>query len=183
MNKLFSLLFILSVFLIKDSTPNQFIARQGQVTFFSYASVENIEAKNNQVLSIIDFDNDKIAVSMLMRAFVFKKDLMHEHFNESYIESDIYPKATFEGSLENFDIKTNTEQTQLINGTITIHGISKEIGIKTTIIKSKKGIELVGEFNLIVNDFDIKIPPILSNNIAKVVLVKFNFQYLPYEIN
>ena len=183
MNKLFSLLLVLSTIFARDSVPNQFIARQGQVTFFSYASVENIEAKNNQVLSILDLDNEKIAVSMLMRAFVFKKDLMHEHFNESYIESDIYPKATFEGSLENFNIEENTKQTQLINGTITIHGISKEIGIKTTITKSKKGILLTGEFNLTVNDFNIKIPPILANNIAKVVLVKFNFQYLPYETN
>ncbi|CAL2062622.1 YceI family protein [Tenacibaculum sp. 190524A05c] len=158
----------------------QFIARQGQVTFFSYATVEDIEAKNNQVLSILDFDKKEIAATMLMRAFVFKKDLMHEHFNESYIESDIYPKATFEGILLE-GLENAGPQTQLINGKITIHGITKEIEIKTTIQKTENSYTISGEFNLTVKDFNIKIPPILSNNIAKVVLVKFNFQYEPYE--
>ena len=95
MNKLLPLFFLLIYFADLDTKQNQLIARQGQITFFSYTSVENIEAKNNQVISILDLDKQEIAISMLMRAFVFKKDLMHEHFNESYIESDIYPKANF----------------------------------------------------------------------------------------
>lgn len=181
MNKL-RLLVILSVFKLGDVLGQQYIARQGQVTFFSYASVENIEAKNNQVLSILDLDKKEIAVSMLMRAFVFKKDLMHEHFNESYIESDLYPKATFQGFLLE-GLENAGPQTQLIKGKVNIHGITKEIEIKTTIQKTSNSYHLIGEFNLTVDDFDIKIPPILSNNIAKIVIVKFNFQYLPYENN
>lgn len=160
----------------------QFIARQGQVTFFSYATVEDIEAKNNQVLSILDFDKKEIAATMLMRAFVFKKDLMHEHFNESYIESDLYPKATFEGFLLE-GLENAGPQVQLIKGKITIHGTTKEIEIKTKIQKTDNSYNISGEFNLTVKDFHIKIPPILSNNIAKIVLVKFNFQYEPYENN
>ena len=73
----------------------QFMTKGGEVTFFSYASAENIKASNNQVLSVLDVDQNKIAVSMLMRGFVFEKDLMQEHFNESYIESDLFPRATF----------------------------------------------------------------------------------------
>ncbi len=159
----------------------QYIARQGQVTFFSYATVENIEAKNNQALSILDLEKNEMAVSMLMRAFVFKKDLMHEHFNESYIESDLFPKATFEGNFDN--IENSLNQTRLIKGKITIHGITKDIDIKTTVKKVNQNYAISGEFNLTVKDFNIKIPPILSNNIAKVVLVKFKFQYLDYESN
>ncbi|WP_075343512.1 YceI family protein [Tenacibaculum agarivorans] len=181
MNKL-KLLLIFSIFSLGNSVAQQFIARQGQVTFFSYASVENIEAKNNQVLSILDFDKKEIAASMLMRAFVFKKDLMHEHFNDSYIESDLYPKATFEGFLLE-GLENAGPQTQLIKGKVTIHGITKDVDIKTTIQKTPESYNLTGEFNLTVNDFNIKIPPILSKNIAKIVLVKFNFQYLPHENN
>ncbi len=138
MNKLLVLLLAFPTTFARDSLSNQFIARQGQVTFFSYASFENIEAENNHVLSLIDLDNQKIAISMLMRAFVFKKDLMHEHFNESYIESDMYPKTTFEGSLEKFNIEENGEQTRLINGIITIHGISKEIRGKNDYFKIER---------------------------------------------
>ena len=179
MNKIYILLLFGIVF-THNINAQQHIDKQGQISFFSYTSVENIEAKNNQVLSILDIDKKQIAVSMLMRAFIFRKDLMHEHFNESYIESDIYPKATFEGNLLDFDL-SNTSQTKIIKGTINIHGISKEINIKTTINKDNQTYNIKGEFNLVVKDFNIKIPPILANNIAKSVLVKLNFQYQPYE--
>ncbi len=180
MNKLFFSLLLFTVFSAQVSGQEQFISRQGQISFFSYTSVENIEAKNNQVLSILDLEKGELAVSMLMRAFTFKKDLMYEHFNESYIESDIYPKASFEGKLIDFDTSSVSPQTKIIRGTITIHGISKEVDIKTTIKKIDKGYVIDGDFNLVVDDFNIKIPPILSKNIANVVSLKIKFQYSPY---
>lgn len=181
MNKQHFLFLCFVFFTLQIVGQKQFIARQGQISFFSYTSVENIEAKNNQVLSILDIDKKEIAVSMLMRAFIFRKDLMYEHFNESYIESDIYPKAVFEGKIVDFDALSTASQTKIVKGTITIHGITKDIDFKTTITKTKKGYELIGEFNLVVADFEIKIPPILSKNIAKTVSLKINFQYISYE--
>ncbi|WP_439127431.1 YceI family protein [Polaribacter sp.] len=181
MNKILPLLLLFTFFIKVPKKNSQFIARQGQVTFFSYTSVENIEAKNNQVLSIIDIDKKEIAISMLMRAFVFKKDLMYEHFNESYIESDMYPKANFEGEILDFDKSITGEQTRIIRGTLTIHGISKEIDIKTKIENSNGSYLLTGDFITQVKDFDIKIPQILASNIAKNISIKFRFQYKPYE--
>ena len=180
MNKLLPLFFLFISFADFDTKQNQFIARQGQISFFSYTSVENIEAKNNQVLSILDVEKQEIAISMLMRAFVFKKDLMYEHFNESYIESDIYPKANFEGKIIDFDTNAKT-QTKIIRGKLTIHGITKEIDIKSTIKNNDENYTISGEFNAQVKDFQIKIPPILSSNIAKTIAIHFNFQYQPYE--
>lgn len=182
MNK--PLLFLIAILLSFSFIPpkkSQFIARQGQVTFFSYTSVENIEAKNNQVLSLFDTNKNELAVSMLMNAFIFKKELMYEHFNDSYIESDIYPKATFIGKVEDFDTLEEGEQTKIIKGTLTIHGISKEVSIKTKITKQNNTINLTGDFIVTVKDFNIKIPPVLASNIAKNISIKFNFNYLPYE--
>lgn len=181
MNKIIP--FFLLIFIVSSPQKNskQFIARQGQISFFSYTSVENIEANNNQVLSIFDTETNEIAVNMLMRAFVFKKDLMYEHFNESYIESDLYPKATFEGKILDFEKNNNQLQTKIIRGKLTIHGISKQIDIKTNIEKNKDSYSMTGEFTVAVSDFQIKIPPILASNIAKTISVKFRFQFQPYE--
>ncbi len=182
MNKLF-LFALFSAVIVRFSTEQpKYIARQGQVSFFSYTSVENIEAKNNQVLSLLDFEKGEIAVSMLMPAFVFEKDLMHAHFNESYIESDLYPKANFKGQF--IDLNTlaiEEKKALLVKGILQIRGISKEKEIKVFLTKTKEGYLLSGEFNILVKDFEIKIPPILASNIAKTVSVKMNFQYLPYE--
>ena len=181
MNKLLPLFFLIFSFADFDTKQHQFIARQGQISFFSYTSVENIEAKNNQVLSILDIEKEEIAISMLMRAFVFKKDLMYEHFNESYIESDIYPKANFEGKIIEFDANTTEQQTKIIRGQLTIHGITKELDIKASIENKNGKYAVSGAFEVFVKDFDIKIPPILASNIAKTISIQFLFQYQPYE--
>lgn len=180
MNKTTTLLLLLLIFSSFTKKNSKFIARQGQITFFSYTSVENIEAKNNQVLSFLDIDKKEIAISMLMRTFKFNKDLMYEHFNESYIESDIYPKATFEGKIVDFNPLLIT-QTKFIDGKLTIHGVTKDISIKAKITKNQKTYEIAGNFNVVVSDFNINIPPILSSNIAKNIAIDFNFQFQPYE--
>ena len=169
---------ILQSFLVHSQ--EKIIARQGQITFFSYTSVENIDATNNQVLSIIDISNQEIAISMLMRAFVFKKALMQEHFNESYVESDIYPKATFEGKILELDTTFSEPQTRIAKGEISVHGISRPIEVKTRIEKKGNSILLSGDFEVMVQDFQIKVPPIVAANIAKTISITFQFEYQPY---
>ena len=181
MNKIGILILLLTCLSSFKAKTNQIITRQGHVSFFSYTTAENIEAYNNQVLSIVDFNNNEIAISMLMNAFVFKKTLMREHFNESYIESDLYPKATFQGNILDFNPETSGNQTKIIKGTLTIRGIEKEIEIKTNINNTSNTYTFTGEFEVAVEDFKIKIPQIVAPNIAKIISAKFRFEYQPYE--
>jgi len=179
-----SRLFILSCFVLcagQQLVAQKVIARQGRVAFFSYTPVENIKAENNQVLSIIDLSNGRIAVSMLMNAFIFEKALMREHFNESYVESDLYPKATFEGEILDFDPLLKEEQTRIIKGKFTMHGVSTALEIKTKIGSINGSHEVSGSFEAMVDDYEIKIPPLLAGNIAKVISVDFKFEYEPYQ--
>lgn len=181
MNKIFWLIIGFSMSGLNAKAQEQIMDRQGQVSFLSYTSVENIKAENNQVLSIINLNDGSIAVSMLMNAFVFEKALMKDHFNESYIESDIYPKATFEGTIAEFDRNMSEQQTRMIKGILRMHGASKEITIKTKIEKRQDTYVLSGSFETLVNDYNINIPPLLAGNIAKSIVVNFKFEYQPYE--
>ena len=181
MNKFIFSILLLCVFFSLKPKNDKIIARQGQVSFFSYTTAENIEAKNNQVLSIIDFSSNKIAVSMLMNAFVFKKSLMQNHFNDSYIESDLYPKATFEGEIIGFDPSVQGAQTKIIEGILTMRDIPKKVSIKANIENNNGNYSLTGEFELTVEDFKINIPLIVAPNIAEIISTKFRFEYEPYE--
>ncbi|MEO1013151.1 MAG: YceI family protein [Bacteroidota bacterium] len=174
-------LFMLMVVSGLAQEPAPQIARQGQVSFFSYTTVENIEAINNHVLSILDPSDHKIAVSMLMRAFVFKKALMQEHFNESYVESDSYPKATFEGTILDFDPYLEGVQTKMIEGQLTVHGITKETNIKAHIENLKGNYSIHGDFQVAIKDFEIRVPPVVEKNIAKTIAITFQFEYTPYK--
>ncbi|WP_420320395.1 YceI family protein [Flagellimonas sp.] len=180
MNKLipFFVLFCLCTF---GQEHTKVIERQGHVSFFSYTSVEHIKAENNQVLGIVDLQTGGIAISMLMNAFIFEKALMREHFNESYVESDIYPKAIFEGNIVDFDPALSGEQTRIVKGNFSMHGETKQLEIKAKIERREQIYVLSGTFETVVQDYKIKIPPLLAGNIAKTISVDFRFECAPYE--
>src|SRR6186713_3006983 len=97
MNKMVVTIFLL--FIIPVAGWSQlYMTRSGFVGFYSKTSLEDIRAENNQAYAVIDAGKKNIAISLLMKGFVFPKALMQEHFNENYMESDKYPKATFSGT-------------------------------------------------------------------------------------
>lgn len=158
----------------------KFLTKQGYTSFFSISPVEDIKADNHQVLSIIDTSTGAIAISILMKSFMFEKALMQEHFNENYVESDKFPKAIFKGQILNFAELGESKKEVAIQGNITIHGVTRSIETKAIIFKSDQTISLQGKFPVRVSDFGIKIPAVVANNIAEVVEVTFEFDHQPY---
>jgi polyisoprenoid-binding protein YceI len=180
MKKIHFIIFAL-LFCNNINAQNQFLTKEGYVYFFSHSLVEDIKADNNQVLSVIDTVTGKIAIQMLMRSFMFKKALMQEHFNENYVESYKYPKATFSGEILNFsELSPENNQTEIV-GTLMVHGEEKEIRTKVNVEIGENGIALKGNFNVDVADFKIKIPAIVANNIAKTIKVTFELHHKPYK--
>lgn len=173
---------ILFVFLVSTQLFSQgkYITKDGYISFFSHSLVEDIKADNKQVLSIIDSETGEIAIQLLMRSFLFKKALMQQHFNESYVESHKYPKALFKGFILNFKDLSENSDTE-IKGTITIHGIEKEISIMAKVNIDNEEIIISGDFMVEVADFNIKIPAVVRNNIAKIIKVTFNLEHKPYK--
>lgn len=175
------ILFLLSCSFINTYAQEKMLTKEGFISFFSHTPVEDIKAENKQVLSIVDTETGKIAVSLLMKSFRFKKSLMQEHFNENYIESDSYPKATFKGAIRDWNsLDANTKEV-VIDGVVRIRKIDKAVQVKASIQKQADGLLLQGQFRLKVADFDIKIPAIVINNIAKTVRVNFILQHKPYK--
>lgn len=179
--KNFNILICCLLFVSTVNSQNKFLTKNGAVSFFSSTSMEDIKADNNQVLSIIDTSNGDMAISILMKSFMFKKALMQEHFNENYLESDKFPKATFKGTILNFEVIKTSGTRAEVTGTIDLHGKSKEISIQPLITITDETILLEGEFYLELEDFDIKIPAVVSKNIAKKVMVSFTFNHKPYK--
>jgi len=162
------------------SAQGKFLTKDGYVSFFSHSVVEDIKADNNQVLSIVDSETGEIAIQLLMRSFMFKKALMQEHFNENYVESYKYPKATFSGKIMKFNELEELEGETQIVGILTVHGREKEISARVNVEINKDEIILIGDFYVEVADFDIKIPAIVANNIAKTIKVNFELRHKPY---
>src|SRR5436190_1488075 len=92
------LITVLLLLTFASAYSQQYITTTGFAGFYSKTSLEDIKAENNQVFAVVDVTKKSLAFSMLLNGFVFTKELMQEHFNENYVESDKYPKATFTGS-------------------------------------------------------------------------------------
>jgi hypothetical protein len=99
------------LFFVSESIAQTFVTRNGTVRFFSEAPLENIEAVNRQVSSALDAETGEFVFRVVMRSFSFEKALMQQHFNDNFVESHLYPNATFQGQILQIDelILTETE--------------------------------------------------------------------------
>lgn len=154
------------------------ITRTGTIIFeASVPSFEEVKAKNESITCILNTNTGEIASLVLMKGFRFKIALMEEHFNENYIESDKYPKATFKGKIQGFNwniIGTSPKEFKM-NGKLELHGKSKEINTVVFLRKVGDGLEIVSNFNVNSDDFNIKIPTVLAKKVSKTVNVNANF--------
>ncbi len=174
---------ILTIFgIISITAQDKYFTKSGYVNFYSHTLVEDIQADNNQVLSVIDIEKGDILIKILMRSFHFKKALMQEHFNENYVESHKFPRATFKGNILNIkDLKDINILETIVTGKLKIHGIEKDVEIKTKIIKDEEQLTLNGVFHVKVSDFNIKIPAVVSKNISKTIKISFELKHKPYK--
>jgi hypothetical protein len=146
------------------------VTKTGKIQFeASVPSFEEVKAKNETVTVILNTANGEIAGLALMKAFRFKVALMEEHFNENYVESDKFPKATFKGKIENFDFsKLNAvAKDYTIKGKLEMHGKTKEVAISAKVNKVDGGVKIDADFTVTTDDFAIDIPAVVSKKLSK----------------
>ena len=143
-----------------------------KVSFFSYAPLEDITAVSNKLEGIVDFDTGDFFFRIPITSFIFPSSLMQKHFNEKYMESELYSMSTFKGSFLN---EVSLSKNQLVNiesvGVLNIHGIDREVIIKTDLIIKDSQVDFSSEFEVLLKDYKIKIPKIVMMNIADTILV------------
>lgn len=152
-----------------------YVTRTGFIGFYSKTPLEDIKAENNQVYAIIDGGKKNIAFTLLLKGFIFQKELMQEHFNENYAESDKYPKANFTGAYTGeVPLDKDGIYKVMVKGNLNLHNVSKAIEVPAT-IEVKNG-HLVGQsdFKLKPEDFNISIPSLVRDKIDKEISVKVN---------
>ena len=158
----------------------QFYTDRGVTKFDgSKAAFEPIKASNNNTVSIIDSSDGQIAAVILISEFDFRLGLMQEHFNENYLESNVYPKSTFEGQIKNFSLEELNQdfKEHEIEGVLTIKGVNNKISTKAKIRKIDEKIELTSGFSVMLSDYKVKIPKIVFKKIDEEVKINLNFVY------
>ena len=166
------------VFSVKIFAQEKKITRTGKIIFeASVPAFEEIKAKNETVTCVLNTSTGEIASLVLMKGFRFKVALMEEHFNENYMESDKFPKATFKGTIQGFNINIigTTAKEFKMKGILELHGKSKEISTVVLLKKIGDGLEIISNFNVNSDDFNIDIPKMLLKKMSKTVNIKTEF--------
>ncbi|MBX2962893.1 MAG: YceI family protein [Cyclobacteriaceae bacterium] len=155
----------------------KYVLDEGSITFFSEATLENIQAKNTKVTSIFNSTTNEIVFSVPNNQFQFEKKLMQQHFNEKYMESEKYPRSTFSGTLEGFNLSIVGTQHVKAIGKISIHGVTQSVEIPGTAEVRSGNLFMESVFMIKLTDYKIKIPQLLWQNIAEEIEVTVSFTY------
>ncbi|MFY0644174.1 MAG: YceI family protein [Bacteroidia bacterium] len=152
----------------------------GTVNFFSHTDIEDIEGENHKVKAAFDAKSGKIQFSLLVKDFEFEKSLMEEHFNENYMESTKYPRATFSGTIdqiEKIDLSKDGQYSSPVSGKLKIKDVVQEITALGT-FTVKNGV-VNGKSEIVVHpeDYHIKIPKVVRNKISNDIVVSMDVDF------
>lgn len=179
--KRIALIFIITI-LALPLNAQKYMTRNGYIGFFSHTAMEDIKGDNNQVASVLDISTGGIVFQVLIKSFHFEKALMEEHFNENYLESEKFPKSTFNGKILNLadvNFSKNGTYDVTVEGDLTIHGVTSKVSAKGTIEVRTDGLSANSRFILVPEDYKIEIPGIVRNNIARSIEVTVTMKYEP----
>lgn len=173
-----TVIFLLTALSI-SALGQKYVVEKSSVSFYSEAAIEDIYAENTRTPGIFNEASGDIAFSIPIKAFQFKKSLMQEHFNEKYLESDKYPKSTFQGKVNGFLNTAAGIQSVKATGKLTIHGVTKEVEIPGTIEFDGGKLTMKTKFIVKLEDYNVKIPQLMWKNIAEQVEVTVDFTFKP----
>lgn len=171
-------LFLMTYCSSESSFSQNYMTKTGFIGFYSKTPFEDIKGENNQVYAILDPATHHLAFALLLKGFIFPKELMQEHFNENYVESDKYPKATFAGVCSgDMDLDKEGIYQIVIKGSLSLHGVTQSLET-TAQLEVKKG-QILGtsSFRIKPEDFQIQIPGVVRDKIAKEIDVRVKIDW------
>ena len=146
--------------------------RNAKISFVA-PSDDDVKAVNNEATSRLA-DNGAISFSLLIKGFKFGYAEMQDHFNNEYLESNKYPRADFKGTITNIkevNFAKNGTYKVTVNGSLTLHGVAKNIVANGTITVNNGKISALAKFPIIMKDFKIEASAVTDKVNAEISAV------------
>jgi hypothetical protein len=171
------LLFSLIVLASLQTQAQKYFTKTGTVIFNSKSPVEKIEGVNKATACLLDTRTGAIDFIVQIKSFVFDKQLMQEHFNENYLESDKFPKANFKGVISNLsaiNFAKDGDNNAEVAGKMTLHGVTKDVKFAGKISVKSGKITITSTPILLLADYKIAIPNAVKDKVSKDVKITVN---------
>lgn len=167
---------------IAQAGQGTYVCKNAHINLFSSAPIEDIEANSNEAVSVYNAATGELDFSLPIRSLHFPKSLMEEHFNENYMESDKYPKATFKGKVQSPpDLSKDGTYPVSVAGELSVHGVTQNRTINGAIKVANGVVSMTSEFMVKCADHHIDIPQIVFHNIAESIRIRVSATYSLYK--
>lgn len=180
------LIFSLCFAILAGSTAfaqGKLFTRDGKVYFNATAenSPETIEAAHTSGTFVLDKTSGKFEMAVLIKGFYFERALMQEHFNENYMESSKYPKATFRGALTDLsavNFAADGTYNANVSGQLTMHGVSQTVSTPVQFTVAGGVVSGSCNFSVTLKDYSIDIPSLVTDKVGKVARISIKLENL-----
>ncbi len=174
LKKLGSKFFMLLLFqfyfsvIVNSQSVGKFFIINGTIEFSSKAALETIKANSKELKGLIDPVSHSVAFRVANNSFLgFNSQLQRDHFNENYMETDLYSNCTFTGKIiDEVNFFKDGIYPVRAKGVLNIKGVSQERIVKGVIYIKDAELFLTSEFFVSLSDHDIRIPRIVQQKIA-----------------
>lgn len=169
------ILVTLFVLVCAEALAQKYTIKKSEMGLTSNAELELIKATSSETQGIIDPATNQFAFSVPVSSFKgFNSDLQRQHFNENYMETSKYAKASFSGKIiEQVNWTRDSVYTVRAKGELDVHGQKQTRIIKAKLTVRKNELLVDADFNVPLADHNISIPRIVSQKIATEIDVKF----------
>jgi len=167
--------------LINGQGSSVYICQRGQVNFVSDAPLELIKAASSELTGALSVSDRSFSFKIPSRSFEgFNSSLQRTHFNEDYMQSELYPNSTFKGKIiEEVNLTKQGRYTVRAKGKLTIHGVEFDRIIRCDLDVQKNKILVHSNFTVFLDDHNITIPSIVNKKIAEEIKVEIDLALLP----
>jgi hypothetical protein len=156
---------------------------EGEIAFVSNAPLEVIRAKSQALRGLIDAEKRTFAFTLSIETFEgFNSPLQRIHFNENYLESNVFPEATFAGKIiEDVDLTQSGTYDVRVKGKLLIHGTERERIMRGTLVVDGETLNISCAFEVVLEEHNIRIPRIVYQKIAEVIQVNVSAELHPLD--
>ena len=184
MKKISLTIMLLITICIFSYAQDRFYTKTGKIFFECTKSpLEKIEAINKSSICVLDIKTGRLQFALLMKGFEFQRALMQEHFNENYVESSKFPKSDFAGEILNngeINYAKDGEYTAKVKGKMQIHGQTKDVDATGKIIVKAGRVIANARFVILLSDYNIRIPSIVSDKLSNSVNIIIDCNLEPF---
>ncbi|PVY43787.1 YceI family protein [Pontibacter virosus] len=152
----------------------------GTIVFEAGAPLSLIKGTSESANGMIDLETGKFRFDVPITSFQFLNSLMQERFNDKYMQSSRFQKATFVGKItEKGPVSAKGEAKVTASGILTIHGVAKKRTISGILVKKGNTWQLVTDFPVELADHHIQAPRLSSGYGASTMHVSLKMPLTP----